>query len=280
MDKNNFWKRVEAGDVSNNPYFKVEPVADRGSEDTSVHNVPNHNTPSGRYEITDYFNTYALGVDHIRSISITPNNTQPIFVKPDGSNIYRPLTMLESLEVMVNDYNTLKDASGQDRTSEDRKKLLSNYKFTCTGIAYKAGGKEIKIIPQSTELITIPSTHNSAFLPITYNNIIGTILNPANAKYNQLLSETEVNNHPAWIASVGDTKQGRNILKEYTSMIFKILSEKQQTTAMGFYTNQNPTTDELRALYVRVIGSNSFANGSYDLNYYARFLLVAPQKKF
>ncbi len=55
MDKNNFWKRVEAGDVSNNPYFKVEPVADRGSEDTSVHNVPNHNTPSGRYEITDYF---------------------------------------------------------------------------------------------------------------------------------------------------------------------------------------------------------------------------------
>jgi hypothetical protein len=243
-----------------------------------------HTTPLGLYELTDAFETYALGVESIRTISSDSNYNQKVFEKPDGSQIYRPLTMLESLEVMVNDYNILKDANGQDRTPEDRKRLLSNYKDTSTGIAYKAESTQITIIPECKELILIPTDYKKLFLENPYRTLTGIPLDTANVTYNQALKEFEVNDHPAWIASVGGTVDGIRVLKEYSHIIFNILAKKKQTTGMGFYirkdaVTQNTATDELRALYFGNIDNNSVAYGDGNLNYDARFLLVAPSQK-
>jgi hypothetical protein len=244
-----------------------------------IPNSEDHNILNGRYEISDKFDTYSKGVDAIRNMKIIDNISQPIFKKSDGSYIYRPLTTLESLEVMVNDYNTINDANGKTRTQEDRERLFNNYKFTCTGIAYPKGGKEIKIIPESTNLIMILETHNTTFLDINYANIVGTKLDTSNAKYNKLLSKSEVLEHPAWIASVGDTIDARKVLKSYADIVFKMIATKSNTQGMGYWIKTSPDKDQLRALYGYSIDDNSDADGIYFLNDKARFLLVAQLQK-
>ena len=277
MADHNIWKHVKTGDVSNNPYFKETeniPPTSPSSDIPGTMQVLN-----GVYEITERFDTYALGVDSIRNTQITLKNLQSQFTKPDGSKIYRPLTTLESLEVMINDYNTLKDENGTDRNIADRTKLFSNYKYTCTGVAYKNGGGEIKIIPESSDLILIPSGFNENSLPITYSKIIGTKLDTSKAKYNKLLSQSEVVVHPAWIASVGDTQHGRDILKAYSDIVFNLLKDKNKTQGMGYWITTNPGSGELRALCVSGIVSDSNAFGSGDLDGGARFLRVARTQK-
>jgi hypothetical protein len=245
-----------------------------------IPNSSNHNTLlNGRYKITDRFDTYAKGVDAIRNIPLVDNISQPTF-KSNGSKLYRPLTLLESLEVMVNDYNTINDANGETRTIEDRERLFNNHKFTCTGVAYLKGGKEIKIIPQSTELLTILETHDDLFLDINYANIVGTKLDTSNAKYNKVLSKSEVLEHPAWIASVGDTIDARKVLKSYVDIVFNMLATKKNSTqGMGYWINTSPDKDQLWALYVNYIDVNSDAGGDVNLSGNARFLLVDQLQK-
>lgn len=242
--------------------------------------VTNNKSPSGRYVISDRFNTYGLGVEHIRSIPITLGYTQPIFKKVDGSQIYRPLTLLESLEVVVRDYNTDKNSDGITRTEKDKQELLRKVKYTCTGIACKAEGTEIKIIPECQQLINIPANNTKSFLEDAYNTLEGITLNTNTGKYNQLLKESEVNSHSAWIASLGGTQHGRDILKEYSKIIFKLLAKEQQTKGMEFYVMFNNTKkDELRTLSTWGIKIYSDAVGPSNLDFYARFLLAVPSKK-
>ena len=277
MADHNIWKhvKVDPDSIKNNPYLNpVQPSTSQPSDIPDTTQALN-----GIYEITERFDTYALGVDSIRNTKITLKNLQPQFTKPDGSKIYSPLTTLESLEVMINDYNTLKDEHGTDRSVADRIKLFSNYKYTCTGVAYKNGGGEIKIIPESSDLILIPNGFNQNSLQIDYSKIIGTKLDTSKAKYNQVLSQSEVIVHPAWIASVGDTQHGRDILKAYSNIIFNLLKNNNKTQGMGYWITTNPDSDQLRALFVNSIDDYSGAVGYDVLSNYARFLRVARSQK-
>jgi len=279
-DNINPWRYVARRDVSNNPYFKeVKTEENQGNsipEDNTIPDKSVHSILSGQYNITDRFDTYAKGVEFIRSITISKDYKQPIFVKSDKSKIYRPLTTLESLEVMVDDYNRLQE-NGKDRTPEDRERLFNNYKFTCTGVAYKKGGGEIKIIPQSTDLIIIPESHNTNFWSIDYSNIKGTKLDTSKAKYNTGLTKSEVLAHPAWLNAVEGNKK---VLEEYANIVFNMLATKKNSIkGMGFYIINKPDADQLRALCVISLDGYSFAGGIYDLNVDARFLLVAPSQK-
>jgi hypothetical protein len=239
-----------------------------------ISNSEDHNILTERYEISCCFDTYALGVNEIRNIPLVDTISQPTF-NLNGSKLYRPLTTLESLEVMINDYNTINDANGKTRTTEDRERLFNNHKFTCTGIAYKNCGSEIKIIPQSTELLTILETHDNFFLDINYANIIGTKLDTSNAKYNKVLSKSEVLEHPAWIASVGDTIDARKVLNSYVDIVFNMLATKKNSTqGMGYWINTIPDKDQLQALWIVNIDGESDAFGKVSLSGVARFLLV------
>jgi hypothetical protein len=261
---------VDFTDTGLQPDLIVDPVV--------ADNADNNVLLSGQYEITDRFDTYAKGVDFIRNVPIDKNRPQPILVKTDGSKIYRQLTTLESLEVIVNDYNRLQNVDGRNRSPEDRERLFNNYKFTCTGVAYEKGGKSIKIIPESSTLITIPETHNTGFLDIDYSNMQETKLGTGKSKYDVGLLKSEVLNHPAWIASVEDIVRGRDVLKEYADIVFSLLKAKNKSTGMGFYLFNKPDADQLRALFVN-FGSGSVANGSGNLSGSARFLFATPLQK-
>jgi hypothetical protein len=245
-----------------------------------IPNSEDHNLLTGRYEISCCFDTYALGVNAIRNIPLVNNISQPTF-NSEGSKLYRPLTLLESLEVMVNDYNTLLDENGKTRKVKDRERLFNKYKFrqtaTCTGVAYKSGGKEIKIIPQSTELIMIPEISNNNYIAkcmdIKYNKIVGTKLDTSKAKYNQPLSKSEVLEHPAWIASVGDTIDARKVLESYADIVFNMLATKKLTQGMDYQRFTQPDKDQLWVLCVSNQEECLCANAG-DLNTYTHFLLV------
>ncbi len=198
--------------------------------------------PSKNYERSNSFDTYALGVNYIRSIPLDSNYKQPTFVKLDGTTIYRPLTMLESLEAVVINYNVARDLNGDLRSVVDRFGLKLHDKFTCTGISYKKDVKkitEIKIIPESKELINI-SSDTKDFLDVSYDSVDGTIIKINKIKYNKALKYTELLEDPLWIASVGDTQYGRIVLKEFAHVFFSTILNFSALSFSNIFRNSKP----------------------------------------
>ncbi len=275
VSNNNFWKRVDAGDVSNNPYFKTQSEESTRTNQTPPYTQSDFKSGNilGEYIIMPQTSTYAKGVEQLYTNLKARPNAHPTFIKPDNSKIYRPLSFKENIEARVNEYNT-------DLNSDEQKLALFNtWIDSCTAIAYNKGSTKFKIIPIYDDLINIKANSTANFLPIDYSKISGIELDSSNAKYNNLLSESEIITHPAWIEAL---EKDKTLLKEYRDITFNILKKNNPNVAnaMGFYVKQNTTTDELRALYVRNVGNNSNASGNNILNDNARFLLVAPKKKF
>ena len=80
------------------------------------------------------------------------NDYQPTFTMEDGSTIVRPLTIRESLELIVNNYATQYKIDGTKRTSTERTAPVFEM-TTCTGIFYTHNSKRFKIIPKCEEII-------------------------------------------------------------------------------------------------------------------------------
>lgn len=278
MTNTNPWKHVDAGDISNNPYFKKisnkeNPVSDQNSPASESSNIM-----GGTYTQLPKADTYAVGVVALRTqLNANPSNAHPQFILPNGSSVYRPLTFRENIEARIIDYNRDKNIDGSKRTDAQKLELFNTWIDSCTGIAYKKKTKLFKISPICGELITIDNGFNSAFLPVDYSKFSGNELDSSMGVYNQDLSLSQVLVHPAWIAALEDDKA---LLKEYAGITFNILKTKySKEEGMGFYVRSDTTKDELRALYVNLIGSDSSAIGYDNLSDYARFLLVAPAKK-
>lgn len=227
------------------------------------------------YILMPQTNTYVLGVHALQEKVKTGKYPQhPLFILDDGTKIARPLTFKENIEAIVNDYNTLKDENGRNRTKEERLHLLKeSWKDSCTGAAYKAKSTKFKIIPVCKELITMPKDFSKNFLPVDYDSVQETKLDSSKGKYNQLLPQKDVLEHEAWLAAVEGDK---TVLKEYSDIIYSQLKQN----AMGFYARQNTNTDELRAVVVHSLGGNSYASGFWDLDGSSRFLLVAHKNFF
>jgi hypothetical protein len=227
------------------------------------------NVLAGRYEIS-VGNTYSLGLAALNDDCNKENNqAHPRFKKADGSQIYRPLTFGETIQAIVNDYNTLKNPDGSNRTDEERTKLLQNYCDTSTGIAYKAGTSLFKILPPGEELMGLKSDFIDSHVPIDYSQIRGGIeLDSKNELYNQKLTKAYVLEHEAWKTAVNDN----NLLKEYTEMAFKLMKEPRQ--AMGFRIINYRNNDELQALTINCLSASSNTSGNCVLNLSARFVRV------
>jgi len=231
---------------------------------------------AGNYILMPKTSTYAQGVQALRS-SYEKGEcpAQPLFVKPDGSNVVRPLTFRENLRARIEDYNRLENSDGSQRNMEDRLKLLTErWLDSCTGVAYQSGTDKMKIILVCNELIEIPSGFNDPFFPVNYANIEGFELDRSEAKYGELLTKDQVLNHPAWQAAVEDDK---NLLKEYCDIVFSQLMEKySRDNGMRFWVRSTTENDELRALFVSILNNNSYAYGISNLGNNGSFLRVAP----
>ena len=226
------------------------------------------------YVLLPQTKTYALGVQALReAYSKTKESVHPLFTRDDGSKTVRPLTFKENIECRVNDYETLKDSKGDEKSKEDRLKLFKVWLDSCTGLAYKAKTNKFKIQPVCEKLITIKPDSKQAFLDVDYNSFKGLELDSSKGLYNELLTKREVVNHEGWNAALqGDTK----LLKAYADIIFK---EKDSPNMMGFWTRKQTDQDELRGLFVGNLDCNSNSFGYYYLSNVGSFLLVVHAQK-
>jgi len=185
-------------------------------------------------------------------------NLQPIFVKSDGTSIARPLTFEETIDAVVNAYES------------GNKGLLTVWNDSCTGIAYKAGTSKFRVVPVSRDLVLLDENFSLPFILVDYANQDGSELDMDRGKYNVPLTQDEALNHPGWLSSVTD----RSLLKAFRDIIF---AGKTNETAMGYYVRDGPQQDHLRMLEVDTLEERSGADDRYGFGSPARFVLVSPK---
>ncbi len=232
---------------------------DRGTRCLSLGSLAS----DGGYILMPQTDTYALGAYKLREACIAENNkVHPKFKLDDGSEIYRPLTFKETLEARL-----------------QQKDLFNKWNDTCTSITYKANSTQFKITPISKQLITINKNFAREFLPANYNSVQGTELDSTQDKYNELLLFDEVPEHQGWLEAAEGDKQ---LLKKTAEKVWETKKlSKSKDKAMGFRITQNPTQDQLRALFVYDLSGSSNADGNrhLDLYYGGSFVRAAqPQK--
>ena len=175
------------------------------------------------------------------------------------------LTFAETIRARVEDYERLTDDDGNERSEADRLRLFNKYFDTVTGVAYKADTTKFKLIDRADDLVHIDKDFNKEFLPCDYDALSGVELDTSKGKYGQLLTKDEVLAHPFWNAVVPDYPT----LETYTNIVFTQKPGKRMIS----WPRTNVTSNELRALVVSM-NNSSDANGSNDLNDYARLLRV------
>lgn len=153
----------------------------------------------------------------------------------------------------------------QERIKDE--KLYDMWLDSCTGIAYKKNSTKFKLIPKCKLLLEIDKNFNDYFLKIDYKKLKGIELDSKEGKYNRLLTKKEALTHPFWI-----TMLGKSLLKKYIEIVFQ-----SKNKAMGIWIYNNLDEDQLRALFVGSLDSNSVANGDISLNDYGSFLQVAQK---
>ena len=241
------------------PSPEPEPV-----QEASPLPIHTSNDIQGSYILMSQTDTYAGGVHNLREACQSENNqAHPKFTRTQGG-IYRPLTFKENLQARVEDYES--HPSDDDK----RLRLFNMWLDSCCGVAYKSKSTKFKLVPICEELITIDQDFDDPSLAINYRRANGIKLDKNKGRYNTALTKQEVLDHPAWLAAVeGD----RALLKTYSDIVF---AEKDTDRAMWFWVLDKPDNDQLRALFVNMIGSNSSAYGGNNLRNNGSFLRVAP----
>jgi hypothetical protein len=263
------------------PREQLEPLMCKPGEEVVSTPTPSPQVAptlvNGRYELMPHKSTYALGVQALRNLSASSPD-HPIFPRSDGSDIIRPLSFNEVIRAKLEDFNTLRDESGNERSLDDRLKFFDTYIDSSTGIAYKRGTKEFKIIPLCEPLITIDRGFNDRFMAVNYDSILGAELDSSAGKYGELLTKDEIENHPAWrTALLGDV----DLLRNYRDVVFEALKGRNDGNmpekAMGFWVLKNLPEDQLLALFVYYLNDSSNAYGNNDLSNNASFFLRVAQ---
>ena len=277
----NPWKyvQIDPEQIKNNPY--LNPRAPPPPPDPAGSRPPAGSSLDGDYSLMPQTSTYALGVDTLReACKNDPASAHPQFTLPDGSIVYRPLTLRENLEARVKEYETLQHSDGRAKTDKERLALFSRWLDSCTGMAYKAKTTKFKVIPACSPLITIDKANKDAFLAVPYAAHTFCVELDSSArgvKYNILLTPSEVLAHPAWGAVV---ENDVSMLQTYSAIVFSLLKQKfNRDTGMGFYVLQNTATDELRGLFVGDLYDDSYAYGINILINGGSFLRVAHRRR-
>ncbi len=157
--------------------------------------------------------------------------------------------------------------------------LFDTWLDSCTGIATKRKSTLFKIVPRSTDLISIPKNFREPFSRANYDSFHGiTELDSTKGKYNQSLPEENILNHDGWLNVV---EGNAVLLKAYRDIIFHGFKKER---AMGFWVKKNTDEDELRALFVFGLndgsdadgGGNLGGDGGNDRDSYGSFLLGSP----
>jgi len=216
------------------------------------------------YEVMSQTNTYAEGVYALRNFYEETRYEAPkqLLYACDGQKIIRPMTFKENILARVEDFETRVPKDGTKRTLDDRLKLFRERLDSCSAIAYSSQNKdEFMIIPLCKELITIPKDLSNNFISICYSDFQGRgiSLKYSQAKYNLLLTESEVISHPAWIAAV---EEDMRLLIAYSGIMFDNMKLIGGKTAGFFLHNEMKSEDMLLGIFVKSNINNSDIGGS------------------
>ena len=184
----------------------------------------------------------------------------PTYTASGRKGRFRPLTVSENMRSRIEDWETLTDKNGTPRSEKERSQLLHTYLDACTGICFKARSTKFKIIPICGELITIPKDFSGSFVACDYDSLEGIELDSTQAKYNELLTRTEIEEHPAWRAVLADADDGPSLLKNYRDIVF-CLGQAKPDALMDFWVRDHTRTTELSSLTLYDEGYNYFAVG-------------------
>ena len=187
----------------------------------------------------------------------------------NGQTYVRPFTLKENLQARIEDYNTLTNTDGTQRTEEERKRFFITWLDSCSGTHYLANTTRFKIIPRSNELITLAQAPTKEYLSVPYAQTSGTELNSTRSKYNQDLNRAEVLEQPAWLAAV---EEDRTLLGEAFDIMRTVKNAPADWEGMGFYVWPNQAQDELRPLFVDYLGRGGSAGGRNLLSVDGRLL--------
>ncbi len=212
----------------------------------------------GKYILMPRTSTYALGLHDLQEQCQKENNSNhPQIVLSGGKKIYRANTFLENILARMNDWETLRDPAGNERTLEDRKRYFVTWLDSSCGAAYKAKSTKLKLQLVCPQLMGIAKDFNEDFLPVDYASFKGIELDSNSRNFVR----------DGWQILLEDrTDVYRNYLE-----ILKVITGKK--IVPDFWKRKNTTTDELGAVYVDDLGSGSDAS---VLNDGGRFLRSSP----
>jgi hypothetical protein len=210
-------------------------------------------------------NNYGLALQILRAVLPQGNAFHPLV-----SGLPRPLTIKETLQSRIEDFNTSHNPDGTERSIEDRKRLFLTYFDTCTGIHYNPSTDKFMIIPRCDRLITLPDSFSNLFVDVPFGTLSGIELDRTKSKYDSFLTKHEVLQHKGWLALFEDDS---TLLGAYADIVFSL----KEGNLMRFMLRPKTsvTSPELHAVCIYDIDNSSYAGG-YILNYLMCFLLKSP----
>ena len=192
----------------------------------------------------------------------------------NGQTYVRPFTLKENLQARIEDYNTLINQNGTQRTEEERERFFDTWLDSCSCIHHIARTTRFKIIPCSNELIALAQAPVNDYLSVPYTQTSGTELDSARGKYNQDLSRAEVLEQPAWLAAV---EEDRALLGEAFDVMRTVKKAPADWKGMGFYVLlSNKEQGELRPLFTNYQDRNGLVIGGNLLDAGGRLLRSSP----
>ncbi len=212
------------------------------------------------YVLMDIFPTYALSLDALRqAYQQEKNDCHSRFALQNG--IYRPLTFKENIEARVNDFETLENPDGTQRTEDERLRLFQTWLNSCCGIIYQAKTTKLKLRFICPELINIDPNFNQKFLQVSYDEY------QADAT---LDSDEQTFVEKGWRTLL---EEDGNLYEQYLGII------SSKSGDPNFMVQKKVSTDELRAVCLNGLYFSSYAYGFSDLNYYCRFVRVVVAQR-
>ncbi|MBI5393133.1 hypothetical protein HZA96_04640 [Candidatus Woesearchaeota archaeon] len=232
--------------------------------------------------------TYAQGVHALRASYNGKEAEIPqhmLYRTSAGVRLIRPQTLEEAMLARINDFDTLQDSNGKQRTMEERLRLWDKLIDTCAGVAYENGNNEhFKLSSICEPLITIPQDFRNAFLDVNYAAFDGIQL-ARTAYYYKRLSEQEFDLCEAWQLLLPDqtarTRLKQIVYHQAKNQQEQLLIADNDKKALGFYLVNNSDRDQLRSVFVSSRNNYSDAYG-VNLNGSSSVLRATPpsSKKF
>lgn len=218
-----------------------------------------------KYIIPTRAYNYHSVLEGLRARYDAATSTQPT-VTVKGKTVPRPLTIRETIECAVQNYETLLRADGSTRTKEERLMLFATPFDTCSAIVYeKLPSEKFKIVSCASQLTELEKAVGPCMF-LEYNSVAGVELNFTQGKYNSFLwlTKSEVEVHPGWNAVVGDAA----LLTTFRDIVF---AESKTDRAMKFCVRGPVRESQLHPLYLNWIREKSNI-GDLDMNCGVGFL--------